>query len=138
MAEKKGNIEFYNKVAKFPRNSKASKAISFLEGIKIPRNRLWYFIIEKQMVDKNGNKVDFEEIQTIKYNNKVGFNLVELVRQLKEHYKKTNNDVFEQVDNLIIEGNDKFSLIKNIPNVEINGKKLISILTEDLIKLLYK
>jgi len=138
MTDKKDKIEFYNKVAKFPRNVKASKALRFLENIKIPRNKLWYFIIEKQMIDKNGKDVDFEEIQTIKYNNKAGFNLVELVKQLKEYYRKENMEIFEQVDKLIIEGNDKFSLIKNIPKIEINGKKLITILTEDLIKLLYK
>ena len=44
----------------------------------------------------------------------------------------------EHIENLIIDGNDKFSIIRNIPNVDVNGKKLISILTEDLIKLLYK
>ena len=37
-----------------------------------------------------------------------------------------------------IDGNDTYSWIKNIPLVEIEGKKLISIITEDLIKLLSK
>ena len=140
MTEKseKNKVEFYGKVAKFPKNSRASKAFSFLENIKIPKNKLWYFIIEKQVVDNEGNDTKLQEIQTIKYNNTCGFNLTNLIKELKEYYKKEQPEVFIQVEKLQIVGEDKFSVIKNIPNVDINGKKLISILTEDLIKLLYK
>ena len=136
--KKDKNISFYGKVAKFPKNTKARKAFSFLENIKIPKNKLWYFIIEKQTIDQKGKDTGMEEIQTIKYNNKAGFNLVNLVKQLTEYYKKENDEIYQYVDKLIIEGEDKFSVIKNIPNVEVDGKRLISILTEDLIKLLYK
>lgn len=139
MAEKeKKKVNFYGKVAKFPKNSSASKSFRFLESIKIPKNKLWYFIIEKKIIDQKGNDTGLEEIQTIKYNNKAGFHLVNLVKQLKEYYKKENEEIYQYVDKLVIEGEDKFSVIKNIPNVEIDGKRLISILTEDLIKLLYK
>jgi gluconate kinase len=57
------------------------------------------------------------------------------VNELKNHYMK-DDLMKEQIEQLIIEGEDKFSVIRNIPDVEINGKKLISILTNDLIKLL--
>jgi hypothetical protein len=46
--------------------------------------------------------------------------------------------ISEHIKSLKIEGEDKFSVIKDIPDIEINGKKLITILMNDLIKLLYK
>jgi len=128
------NIKFYGKIAQFPKNTKASKAYNLLEGIRIPKNKLWYFIIEKEIivdVDKQ------EELQIIKYNNKNSFNCKKFVEELKKYYQK-DDMMKEHIENLIIDGNDKFSIIRNIPNVDVNGKKLISILTEDLIKLLYK
>lgn len=132
MENKKMNL--YGKVAKFPKNSKAGKAYSFLESIKMPKSKLWYFIIEKEFVVKDGTK---EELQLIKYNNKNGVNCTLFVEKLKEYYQK-NDIMTEHISNLKISGSDKFSIIQNIPDVEVNGKKLISILTEDLIKLLYK
>jgi len=125
-------VHLYGKVAKFPKNTKANKAYSFLEGIKIPKNKLWYFIIEKELKDS-----DNEDLQIIKYNNQNGVDCAKFVEQLKKYYE-TDKDICEHIKNLEITGNDKFSIIKNIPNIDINGKKFISILTEDLIKLLYK
>ena len=37
---------------------------------------------------------------------------------------------------IVIDGNDKFSRICNIPPIEIEGKKIITKITEDLIRLL--
>ena len=122
---KDDNIHFYGKVAKMPKNSKAAQSYTFLEKIKISKQKLWYILIEKQD----------NELQMIKYNNKKGFNLKVFVDNLKNYYA-TNESMKEYIDGLEIDGNDKFSIIKNIPNVEIGGKKLISILAEDLIKLL--
>jgi hypothetical protein len=120
------NVHFYGKVAKMPKNIKASSSLNFLEKIKISKQKLWYVIIEKQ---------EFSELQTIKYNNKVGVNLKDFTDALKKHYE--NNEMMrEHIEKLIIDGNDKFSMIRNIPDVEINGKKLMTILMEDLIKLL--
>lgn len=124
--EKDNNVRFYDKIAKMPKNVKASQSINFLEKIKISKQKLWYIIIEKE---------ELNELQTIKYNNRVGVNLKEFVEELKKFYQK-KPEMIEHIDKLIIEGNDKFSMIRNIPNVEINGIKLMTILMNDLIRLL--
>jgi len=136
MSEKKKDdkVNLIGKVAKFPKNTKAKNAFNFLENIRIPKKKLWYFIIEKEIVE---NEKQFEELQIIKYNNKNGVNCKTFVESLTEHYK-LNEEMYKYINDLIIDGSDNFSVIRNIPNIEINGKKLISILTEDLIKLLYK
>jgi len=119
-------INFFGKVAKMPKNIKAKNAYNFLENIKADKKKLWYIIIEK----------DENELQCIKYNNKMGVNLKEFVEQIKEYHKKDIN-LSESIKDLIIEGNQYFSIIKNIPDVEIKpGKKMITFLTEELIQLL--
>ena len=127
MADKEKDVNFIGKVAKFPRNTKAKNAYLFLENIKVSKKKLWYILIEK---DQNG-------LQLIKYNNKLGINLNDFVNELKNYYLK-DEIISEHIKQLTIEGEDKFSVIKNIPDVEINGKKLITIITTDLLKLLYK
>lgn len=119
------NVDFYGKVAKFPKNVKASHAYNFLDNIKISKKKIWYIMVEKQD----------NELQMIKYNNSQGFNMVKFIETLKDFYS-TNDSIKEHVSKLEIGGNDKFSTIKNIPDVDINGHKLISILMNDLIKLL--
>lgn len=126
MAKEK-DVNFIGKVAKFPKNTKAKSAYTFLENIKVSKKKLWYILIEK---DQNG-------LQIIKYNNKLGINLTDFVSELKKYYMK-DEALCEHIQSLTIEGEDKFSVIKNIPDVEVNGKKLITILTNDLLKLLYK
>lgn len=121
-------VNFYGKVAKMPKNVKAKNAYNFLENIKVDKKKLWYILIEK----------DENELQCIKYNNKMGVNLKKFVEQLKDYHKK-DTQLFEHINQLNIEGNDKFSIIKNIPDVEVKpGKKMITFLTEELIQLLYK
>lgn len=126
MGDNKDKVSFYGKVAKMPNNTMASKSISFLENIKVSKQKLWYILIQKQS----------DELQMVKYNNKMGVDMTTFVEGLKNYYEK-DDKLIEHINNLEIDGNDKFSIIKNIPNVEIEGKKLISIITEDLIKLLY-
>ena len=121
------DVNFYGKVAKFPKNTKAQKAFNFLENIKVSKKQLWYIIIEK---DDNG-------LQIIKYNNKLGFNLYDFINELKKYYVQDEN-ISPYIEQLEISGEDKFSIIKNVPDIEIDGKKLITILANDLIKLLYK
>jgi hypothetical protein len=126
MADEK--VNFYGKVAKMPKNVKAKSAYNFLENIKVSKKQLWYILIEK----------DENELQCIKYNNKMGVNLKVFVEEMTEYYKKDEH-ISKQINKLTIEGNDKFSIVKNIPDVEvIPGKKMITFLTENLIQLLYK
>lgn len=126
MSEDKVNL--YGKVAKFPKNTKVKSAYQFLENIKVNKKRLWYFIVEKE---------EISGLQIVKYNNKLGFNLFDFVTKLKEYYA-LNEKIKPYINELEVIGEDKFSVIKNIPNVEIDGKKLITIITENLIQLLYK
>lgn len=121
------DVNFYGKVAKFPKNTKAEKAYNFLENIKVSKKQLWYILIEK---DDNG-------LQVIKYNNKLGFNLYDFINELKKYYSQ-DEEISPYIEQLTIDGEDKFSIIKDVPDVEIGGKKLITILANDLIKLLYK
>ena len=125
-------VKLYGKVAKFPKKTKASKAYNFLENVKISKNSIWYILIEKQD----------NELQMVKYNNKKGFDMAKFVFELKSFYLKQyakDPNMTRLIESIEVVGKEEFSAIKNIPNVEIAaGKKLISKITEDLIKLLSK
>ena len=128
---KEGQVQFYGKLARLPKNTKASKGFNFLENVKISKSSIWYIMVEKQD----------NELQMIKYNHKKGVDLSKFVGDLKEYYAqkyKNNQRVTELIHNIYIDGNDKYSRICNIPLVEVDGKKMISKITEDLIKLLSK
>jgi hypothetical protein len=125
------SVKRIGKIIKFPKNSKASTAYNYLEDIKISKKSIWYLMIEKQD----------NELQMVKYNNKEGVNLAQFVNELKSYYVekyKSNPTVCEKINNIAIGGNDKFTTIGNIPLIEVEGKKIISRITEDLIKLLSK
>lgn len=125
-------VEMIGKVAKFPKKVKASKAYNFLENVKISKNSIWYIMVEKQD----------NELQMVKYNYKKGVDLVKFVNELKgfyiTKYGKMNKDLPKILERIEVDGTDKYSTIKNIPLIEMGGRKLISIITEDLIKLLSK
>ena len=126
-------VEFYGKVAKFPKKTKASKALNFLENVKISKNSIWYLLIEKQE----------NELQMVKYNNRQGFDMNKFVLELKGFYikqfAKSNPKIAKLIESIEVKGAEEFSAIKNIPNIEIEpGKKLVTKITEDLIKLLSK
>ena len=124
-------VKMYGKVAKFPKGVKASKGYNFLENVKISKKSIWYIMVEK--LDN--------ELQMVKYNNKEGVNLNKFVNELKSYYiTKHSNDkkICKLIEGIRVDGNDKYSMINNIPLVTVDGKKMISIITEDLIKLLSK
>jgi hypothetical protein len=124
-------VTTYGKVAKFPKNVKASKAYNFLENVKVSKKSIWYIMVEKQD----------SELQMVKYNNKEGVDLNKFVTDLKSYYiKKYSKDakVCGLIESIKVDGNDKYSMVKNIPLVTVEGRKMISIITEDLIKLLSK
>jgi hypothetical protein len=125
------NVQFIGKIAKLPKGVKASKAYNFLENVKVSKSSIWYLMIEKQD----------NELQMVKYNHKKGVDLNNFIKDLKTYYVskyKGNNKVVKLIENIQIDGNDKYSWIKNVPMIEVEGKKLISKITEDLIKLLSK
>ena len=126
MSESNKEIEMIGKVAKLPNGE---DALAFMENIKIPRkDSLWYVLVEKQD----------NELHMVKYNQD-GVNANQFVAELKGYYLQ-HFDKQEKIKSLIekikVVGNDKFSVIKDVPNVKIGDKKLITRITEDLIKLL--
>ena len=125
----KKDVEFIGKIAKLPKGTKASKAYNFLENVKVSKSSIWYLMIEKQD----------NELQMVKYNFKKGVDLNRFVSDLKSYYislYKDNKPVLKLIENIQVDGNDKYSWIKNIPFIEVGGKKMISNITEDLVKLL--
>jgi hypothetical protein len=126
------NIELTGKIVKFPSDTKAVNALKFLESVKVNPSKLWYIIIEDQGTD----------LKMVKYNRSMGVNLFEYTKAIKEFYLdlyKDKNDVFEKLNNIIVEGENEFSIIKNIPTITLeNNQTLISKITSDLIKLLSK
>jgi hypothetical protein len=124
-------VETFGKVARFPKNVKASKAFNFLEAVKISKKSIWYIMVEKQD----------SELQMVKYNNKEGVDLNKFVTELKGFYLKKHykdKKVCKLIEAMHVDGNDKYSMIKNIPLIEVDGKKMISVITGDLIRLLSK
>ena len=129
------NVSMYGKIAKFPKNTKAKSAYNFLTNLKISSRKLWYFIIEKEIVSVDG-KNKAQELQLIKYNNKNGINCDAFIEILKKEYPN-DTELGKYINNLIIDSEENFSVIRNIPDVEIGSKKLINIISEDIIRLLY-
>jgi hypothetical protein len=124
-------VETFGKVAKFPKNVKASRAYNFMENVKISKKSIWYLMIEK----------DQNQLQLVKYNVKEGVDLNKFVNDLKTYYLskyKEDKSICEAISKLEVDGNDKYSMVKGITPIEIEGRKLVSKITEDLIKLLSK
>lgn len=135
MENKKQKVELYSdKVAKLP---KGTDATAFMEKIKIPKNKLWYVLVEKQD----------NELHMVKFNEE-GVDANQFVAQLKEHYinSSANPKMKELIAEMQVVGNDKFSIIKNIPSVSVSvvknsmqvEKPMVTMIMEDLIRLLSK
>jgi len=127
---KNEEVKTYGRVAKFPNGVKASKAFNFLENVKISKKSIWYIMVEKD-----------QELQLVKYNHKEGVDLNQFVNELKSYYltkNKFSRSICESISKISVDGNDKYSMIRNIPTIDIDGKKIITKITEDLIKLLSK
>jgi hypothetical protein len=125
------SVKTFGKVAKFPRNTKASKAFNFLESVKTSKKNIWYMLIEQQD----------SELQMVKYNNAEGVDVNKFINELKSYYitqNKGNKLMCEALSKIGVEGNSNLSRITNIPKIKINNKLVITKITEDLIKLLSK
>ena len=82
-----------------------------------------------------------DELQMVKYNHKEGVDLNQFVNELKSYYitkNKGNRAICEAGANSGVDGNDKYSKVTNISKIKVDGKLLITKITEDLIKLLSK
>jgi hypothetical protein len=124
-------VQLIGKIAKLPKGIKASKGLNFMENVKIPKSSIWYILVEKQS----------NELQMLKYNLTKGVDLSKFINELKMYYTKKfakNAKLVKLIESIDIDGNNTYSCIKNIPHIELEGKKMISIITEDLIKLLSK
>lgn len=124
-------VKLYGKIAKLPKGTKAAKGLNFLENVKISKSSIWYIMVEKSS----------DELQMIKYNYKKGVDLSKFINELKTYYSKkyhNNTKVLKLIEAIEIDGNDKYSKICNIPLIEVDGQKIITKITEDLIKLLSK
>lgn len=116
------NIEFINKVAIFKDTIQAKDAYLFLESAKVDRNKLWYFIMDRNE----------DTMQIVKYNNKEGFILNDFVNELFKFYK-TNKTIEKYItEDLKISGGKEFVVISHLSPI------LKSILKADLVKLLSK
>lgn len=125
------SVETIGRIAKFPKNTKASNAFNFLENVKVSKKSIWYIMVEKMD----------NELQMVKYNVKEGVDLNKFVNELKTYYTKkysTDPEFTKSILNIKVDGTINYSIIKNIPLIEVEGKKLITKITEDLIKLLSK
>jgi hypothetical protein len=126
----KRKIELYGKIAK-GKDISASKLHEFMSNVpdvKV-KSSLWYLMVEKQD----------SELNLLRFIPSKGINLTEFIVELKKYYidkYKDNAEIVAAFEKLVIEGNDKLSAIKNISNVTVENRKLIRLLTEDLIKLL--
>lgn len=128
---KNEDVKTYGRVAKFPNGVKASKAFNFLENVKISKKSIWYIMVESQS----------DELQMVKYNHKEGVDLNKFVNELKSYYitkNRGNKAICEAVAKIGVDGNDKYSKVTNISKIKVDGKLLITKITEDLIKLLSK
>ena len=125
-------IQLIGKIAKLPKGVKASKGLNFMENIKVPKSSIWYIMVEREKDT---------ELQMLKYNTNEGVDLSKFTNELKGYYSKKfakNEKLVKLIESIQIDGDDKYSFIKSIPSVSVDGKKLITIITEDLIKLLSK
>ncbi len=130
--ENNEKIRVTGKIAKFPKNTKASIALKYLEKIKVNPNKIWYIIVENQDT----------ELKLVKYNRSKGVDLLDYTLDLKNFYRKkykNESNMVELIEAIEVTGEQDFSIIKNIPNIiidETNKLSLLSKITSDLIKLL--
>lgn len=130
----KTHVQLYGRVAKFPKNVRAKKAYLFLENVKVPKNKVWYLLVEKQAAEDGD-----AELQMLKYNRVAGVNLQDFVSELCVYYTGVYAGqpiVLDALKRLEVAGEDKFSVIRNISPIKMDGMPMVSRIMGDLIKLL--
>ena len=112
--------KFIGKLLDFPKNTKSEEAYSFLKENKISKEKLWYFLIEKN-----------NELHIVKYNEDKGFKVNAFIVELFKTYTN-HNDIKNLIADIKIKGNDNFSIIANL------NEKNIQFVKNDLIRFLSK
>ena len=118
-AKKHGHTQ---QVLELEKNANAEYVLNTAhENVKIAHNKLWYILVEKDVSDEDGTS-----LHLIKYKNGEGVEVTNFVAQLKEQYMKTIQDekLKEIFSKIVVRGNNGFSHIKNIPDIEIFEKKM--------------
>lgn len=120
------NCLFVGKTVKFPDDFKPSSSYKLLESKKVSKEKLHYII----------SKQPNNSLAIIKYNEKADKNLFNFINQVLEYYKR-DNTLKPLMEKIKLEGDDKWAILKNIPNEKISEQiNLIDILVNDLTKLL--
>lgn len=113
------NFVFNGKIVQFSSDIKPSESIKLLKNNNISEEKLHY-LISKQTPDT---------LVVLKYNEKADKKLSEFMNTLIDYYKNNlKSDIF---DNIIVEGNESYSIIKNI-----NNDELLKSINTDIINLL--
>lgn len=112
--------KFIGKLLDFPKNLKSEEAFNFLKENKISKEKLWYFIIEKN-----------NELHIVKYNENKGFKITEFVVELLNTYNN-HPDIKRLITEVKVKGNDNFSIICNL------NEKNTKFIKNDLIRFLSK
>jgi len=113
------------KIATMPSTIKPSTSIVLLENNNISKDKLHY-IISKQTQNT---------LVLLKYNEKAEIKVTEFVKTLVSYYMR-NEQLINDFKQIVIEGTEHFTILKNIPNITLENKKLIDILNENIINLL--
>jgi hypothetical protein len=122
MVKETKEFSLVGKVANFPKNSKPSESFKKLNENSVSVENV------KFIVSKQGET----SLCVFKYNRDNKINLKEFSKSLNEHYKK-NPKLSKLLETVEIEGNETFSIIKNLPD-----EKFTDLVCNDLIKLLSK
>ena len=112
--------KFIGKLLDFPKNTKTEDAYSFLKEYNISKEKLWYFLIEKN-----------NELHIVKYNENKGFKVNAFIVELFKTYSN-NNDIKKLINDIKIKGNDNFSIITNL------NENNIKFIKNDLLRFLSK
>ncbi len=95
-------IQIIGKIARFPKNVKPSKAYAFMENVKIPKNKIWYILIQRQN----------DELSMVKYNRAAGVDLNKFITiQSKSGMPAKDYSHFNEVLDIIKPYLDKENII---------------------------
>jgi len=118
-------FDFIGKIVKFPGDVKPSVSIVMLENNNVSKDKLHYII----------SKPNDSSLVLLKYNEKAEIKLSEFIKSMMQYYGR-NENLKKILECIVLEGNETFSIIKNIPDVLIGEKKFIDIINDDIVKLL--